>query len=82
MSEGTFKTIVQFKDGDTTITVDWLGGNAHRVTYTEDGFEFKHVDCESLGQAFVEVYRFAAEDYVIAAQDCKVELEVLYNAAG
>lgn len=82
MTERTFKTIVQFKDGDTTITVDWLGGDNHRVTYTEDDVEFKHVDCESLGQAFVEVYRFAAEDYVIASEDCKVDLRVLYNAAG
>lgn len=79
---GFFKTIVQFRDGDTTISVDWLGGDDHRVTYTQDGSEFKSVECASLGQAFAEVYRFAAEDYVIADESCKVNVEIIYNAAG
>lgn len=79
MSLPEFKTIVQFTDGDTTITVDRLGGNKHQVVYTSDGFDFKHIECETLADAFVEVYRFAAEDYVIADEGCKVELKVLYK---
>lgn len=66
MTRKAIATVASFKDGDTTICVDWLGGDDHRVSFSnENEGEFKAVECQSLSYAFAAVYEFAAYDHLL-----------------
>lgn len=65
MTKKALATVATLRDGDTLIIVEWLGGDDHRVTFSQDGEEFKHVDCPSLAYAFAAVYEFSAYEHLI-----------------
>ena len=70
-------TVATIRDGDTMIIVEWLGGDDHRVTFAQDGEEFKTVECQSLSYAFAAVYEFSAYEHLIVDEDHKVDVRVL-----
>lgn len=69
-------TIATLKDGDTLIIVEWLGGDDHRVTFSDEGREFKYVDCSSLAYAFAAVYEFSAYEHLICDENYRVDVRV------
>jgi hypothetical protein len=75
-SKTTPSTVATLKDGDVLIIVEWLGGDDHRVTFSQDGDEFKSVECQSLAYAFAAVYEFSAYEHVICEPDYTVDVRV------